>query len=135
VYYAAASDMFSLKVMPLNRTLTISFAILLAVMSPLRGYAALANCGAAFISAPAAAAHGAHLSHCAHGAGVPHAHGAGILHAHDCGSCCCVAAIALTPARWMVPPPTALRISAWMIWPPPAVIQDRLDRPPRLLFL
>jgi hypothetical protein len=117
--------MFSLKAMQSRRILKLGFALLLAVILPLRGYAAMANCVPDAESGRAVATHGVHLSHCAYGAGA--------LHPHGCGNDCCGAAIALTPARWIVPHTSPLGISAGIIWPPPLLALDRLDRPPRLL--
>jgi len=117
--------MFSLKAMQPRRILKLGFALLLAVILPLRGYAAVANCAADADSGRAVAVHGVHPSHCAHGAGA--------LHSHGCGNDCCGAAIVLTPARWLVPRTPALGVSARIIWPSPLLALDRLDRPPRLL--
>jgi len=116
--------MFSPDAMRLNRTLKVVFALLLALTLPLQGYAASASCGPA--SAHAAALHAAPNSHCGNGPGVHHH--------HDCGNGCCLAAIALSPARWIVPRSAAPGIAGWVIWPPPAVSLDRLDRPPRTLL-
>jgi len=110
--------------MRLNRTLKVGFALWLALILPLQGYAASANCGPA--AAHAAALHAPQSSHCGNSPGV-HTH-------HDCGNGCCLAAIALTPARWTVPRWAALKIADRLIWPPPAVSLDRLDRPPRTLL-
>jgi hypothetical protein len=106
--------------MRINRTLRLVFALLLAVMLPLRGYAAIAHCE------PDHAMHTMHAMHAAHCAD------AASLHSHSCSDCCCVAAAALTPSRWTLPHTPALDVSARLIWPPPALTLDRLDRPPRL---
>jgi len=109
------------------RKLKVVFALLLALTLPLQGYAAAANCGPA--SAHTAALHAGPSSHCA----SVHHH-LSVHHYHDCGNGCCVAAIALTPARWTVPRPAAPEIAGRLISPPPAVSLDRLDRPPRPLL-
>jgi len=116
--------MFSPDAMPLNRTLKVVFALFLALTLPLQGYAASANCGPPSAHAGALAA--APSSHCGNGPDV--------RHHHDCGNGCCLAAIALTPARWIVPRSAAPEIAGRLIWPPPAVSLDRLDRPPRTLL-
>jgi hypothetical protein len=98
-----------------KRTSRLIFALLLLLLAaalPLRSYAGIANCDAS------------HHSHCAQSGGA--------LHSHSCGDCCAVAADALTPARHALPHAPAVVVPAPMIWPPPALTLDRLDRPPRL---
>jgi len=131
--------------MRINRTFRIGFALLLALMLPLQGYAAMPGCGrldgqdssaqgvAASLSAqmpmaPMPMDH-AHMTH-AHMAQTHCARVPAAAH-HHCGSCCCVAAIALAPAHWMVPFLTAPEISIAVLGSPPAGTLDHLDRPPR----
>src|SRR5208282_4676526 len=123
--------------MRLNRTLKVGFALLLVVMLPLRSYAVMAGCAlgsAALHGVPSA--HAIDSSHCidsSHGAAHnPHCvHGAGTAHARGCSECCCMAGAAPIPARWLVPRMAAVLISPARMSRPPAVVQDRLDRPPR----
>jgi hypothetical protein len=103
----------------------MKLGLLLALIMPLQGFASAWSCGS-FDAAPAAAAAAATApQHCAQDGSAPQH--------HHCGTCCCAAAIAVTPVLW-VPPRLAnpgallaLRCS------PPAVILDRLDRPPRFV--
>ncbi len=115
------------------------FALILAVILPMRGFASATHCEAQ--------QHGAHTvhpvettlradaadrglfpqaaeaAHCRDGRGAPHAHG--------CGDCCGGAA-ALAAPRFTLPKAAAVRIVRPPAWPPPALAIDRLDRPPRL---
>jgi hypothetical protein len=113
------------------RTPTMKLALLLALIMPLQGFASAWSCGsrdAAPATAPVdatAEATAAAPKQCEHG-------GAAQQH-HHCGTCCCAAAMAVSPKLWIAPRPAnpsallALRLS------PPAIILDRLDRPPRLV--
>jgi hypothetical protein len=118
VYFSMCSGMFCPD-MRLNRTLRVGFALLLALMLPLQGYAAMPVCAASTAAAPTA------QHHCAHGSTA--------IHHHDCGNSCCGAAIALTPVRWIAPLQTAPEISKAVLWSPPVGLLDRLDRPPRFV--
>src|ERR1700722_2870340 len=112
--------------MSVNRTLFSILTMLLALMLPLQGYAAMPDCGRldhTHSGAVHLAASPGALQHCA---GVPSA-----VHRHGCGNCCCSAAIMLTPVRWVAPVLAAPEISAAAPWSPPTVALDRLDRPPR----
>jgi hypothetical protein len=104
-----------------NRTLRVGFALLFALMLPLQGYAAMPSCGQ-----PDHAVQHAHTAahHCTQEPAAAHHSG--------CGECCCAIAIALAPIEWTAPRLTAPEISDTLIWSPPAVALDRLDRPPRL---
>jgi hypothetical protein len=101
----------------------MKLALLLALIMPLQGFASAWSCGSR--DAPPAAAPPAAPQQCAHA-------GAAQQHNH-CGTCCCAAAIAVSPKLWIAPRPVnpsallPLRLSA------PAIILDRLDRPPRLV--
>jgi hypothetical protein len=121
--------------MRLNRTLHIGFALLLTLMLPLQGYAAMPNCGpldhtnSSIENSPAASLPALQHSmqhHCARGSAATHHHG--------CGNCCCGAAIALVAAHWIVPLLTAPEISVAVPGSPPTVTLDRLDRPPRFIL-
>jgi hypothetical protein len=105
--------------MRLNRTFRLEFALLFSLLLPLQGYTAMPTCGDSTVAASAT------QSHCA---SAP----AAIRH-HGCGTCCCGAAVALTPALWVAPRLSAPGISATSLWPPPRLTLDRLDRPPRFI--
>jgi hypothetical protein len=121
--------------MRLNRTLRFGFAMLLALMLPLQGYAAMpacaqhdqANSGVAGMTASPTA-----HQHCERGttAGDHHDGNSHRGNGH-CDNCCCGVAIAATSARWIAPLLSAPEISHVILWFPPAVTLDRLDRPPR----
>jgi hypothetical protein len=112
--------------MRLDRTLRTAFALLLALMLPLHGYAAMPACehhAPTHVAAPAGAAVAAVQHHCGGGATV--------THHHDCGTCCCGAVISI--ARF---PAVALRRavaanSSAAPSSPSKGLLDRLDRPPR----
>jgi hypothetical protein len=138
VYYSACGGMFW-GVMRLNRTLHVGFALLLTLMLPLQGYAAMPGCGqpdhtnsstdsSAANSLPALlpALQHSMQHHCARGSTVTHHHG--------CGNCCGGAAIALMATGWIAPLVTAPGISVAVLGSPPTVTLDRLDRPPRLIL-
>jgi hypothetical protein len=125
VYYSARGGMFC-SVMRPNRTLRVGFALLFALMLPLQGYAAMPDCGQPghAIRYPAhMAAHHSAAPHCTQEPAASHHSG--------CGDCCCAIAIALAPIGWAAPRLSAPEISDTLIWSPPAVALDRLDRPPR----
>jgi hypothetical protein len=116
--------------MRLNRTLRFGFAMLLALLLPLQGYAAMpacaqhdqANSGVADMIASATAHH-----HCVQGSTAGNGH-SGNSH---CNNGCCGVAIAATSSQWIAPLPSAPGISHVILWFPPTVTLDRLDRPPR----
>jgi hypothetical protein len=125
--------------MRLNRTLHVGFALLLTLMLPLQGYAAMPGCGqpdhtnsstdsSAANSLPALlpALQHSMQHHCARGSTATHHHG--------CGNCCGGAAIALMATGWIAPLVTAPGISVAVLGSPPTVTLDRLDRPPRLIL-
>jgi len=96
-----------------RRTSTLELALLLVLMLPLQGFATAASC-AAFDTA-AAAEH-----HCPHGTAVQH---------HSCGTCC-FAAIAVTSLQW-TPPRSRRPVASFpLLFSPPKLALDRLDRPP-----
>jgi|ERR1700679_52802 hypothetical protein len=110
-----------------NRIFRIGFALLLSLMLPLQGYAAMPVCAQHEQSASSAAglaAAPAGQQHCEHG-NVNH---------HHCDNCCCGVAIALTPAQWTPPPPSALQASGAALRSSPTATLDRLDRPPRSIL-
>jgi hypothetical protein len=116
-----------------NRTLRFGFALLLALLLPLQGYAAMPACGQhdqahSGVAGMTASAH----HHCEHGttAGDLHAH-TGHAHNGHCDHCCCGLAIAASSDRWIAPRLAAPEISHVNLWFPPTVTLDRLDRPPR----
>jgi hypothetical protein len=115
--------------MRLNRTLFGVLAMLLALMLPLQGYAAMPDCGhvdPVHSGARDPAASPTAPQHCA---GLPAA-----THRHGCGNSCCGAAIMPTSVRWIAPILAAPEISAAVSSSPPAVTLDRLDRPPRFIL-
>jgi hypothetical protein len=97
-------------------------ALLLALVLPLQGLSAASACGSTHLAQSAAAAQSAAGHHCAP---LP-----GIAQHHGCGSCCAVA-VAVAPLRWVAPLLPRSEVSSITLLPPPAVILDRLDRPPR----
>jgi hypothetical protein len=116
------------------------FALVLAVILPMRGFASAAHCeplgqghGAHSHGVPSAlrtdaargdlSLHAAEEGHCAGGKSSPHA--------HACTDCCCGAAAVLTAPRFSVPKAAAALIARRLAWPHPALAIDRLDRPPR----
>ena len=113
--------------MRLNLTLRAGFALLLTLLLPLQGYAAMPACGQhdqTALSAANTAASQAIQHHCA-----PEST---LSHHHSCDNGCCGAAIALTSVRWSAPLQSASQISNAVFWSPPTVTLDRLDRPPRI---
>jgi hypothetical protein len=105
--------------MRLNRTLRAGFALLVALMLPLQGYTAMPDCGHSVAASPTARAH------CTGGPTSTHRQG--------CGTCCCTAAIALTAVDWIAPRRIAPEVSLALLWSPPTVTLDRLERPPRFI--
>jgi hypothetical protein len=98
------------------RRTRFKLAILLALMLPLQGLSAASACGAT----SAASAPLGH--HCAPAAGtIPH---------HGCGACCAVG-VAAAPLNWAAPSLPSPEGSSVNLLPPPDIILDRLDRPPR----
>jgi hypothetical protein len=100
----------------------LEFALLAAVMLPLQGFASAFGCG------PFAAA--VSSEHCNHAA----EHAAGTSQHHDCGTCCSVAALSAAPLLWAAPRLTSPKLFLPLFWSPPAVVLDRLDRPPRFIL-
>jgi hypothetical protein len=98
----------------------MKLALLLALIMPLQGFASAWSCGS-FDAAPATRATAA--QHCAHDTGVAQQH-------HHCGTCCCAAAIAVMPL-FRVQPRSANLGALLPAHSPPAIVLDRLDRPPR----
>ncbi|HZE42758.1 MAG TPA: hypothetical protein VE058_03175 [Steroidobacteraceae bacterium] len=104
----------------------MKLALLLALIMPLQGFASAWGCGS-FDTAPAAEATAA--QHCAHDT----AHDTGVAQQHHhCGTCCHAAAIAVMPL-FRVPPRPAIPGALLPVRSPPAIVLDRLDRPPRLV--
>jgi len=105
----------------------MQLALLLALIMPLQGFATAWSCSsrdAAAATAPApAAARTAAPQQCAH-AGAARQH-------HHCGTCCCAAAMAVSPTLWIAPRPANPSAPLSLRLSPPAIILDRLDRPPR----
>jgi len=103
--------------------------MLLALMLPLQGIAmpACAQHDLADSRVTGIAASSTARPHCEHGttAGMNHS-GSG-----HCDNGCCGVAIAATSTRWIAPLLTAPEISQVILWFPPTVALDRLDRPPR----
>lgn len=101
----------------------MTLVLLLALILPLQSFAAAWSCNA---HAGAASAHS--HSHCAGDSGKPQS----AEPHHHCGTCC-AAAVALTAFRWNAPRPDGCEASVPLRQPPPKVVLDRLDRPPRLV--
>jgi hypothetical protein len=102
------------------RRTRFKLAILLALMLPLQGLSAASACGAV----SAASAQIDH--HCTPVSGtVP----GSLLH-HGCGTCCAVG-VAAAPLHWATPRLPSPEVSSATLLPPPDIILDRLDRPPR----
>jgi len=104
-----------------HRSATLEFALLLALMLPLQGLAAAFNCEP-HDTAAAAATYAAD-QHC------PHASSA--MQHHACGTCCC-AAVVVTPLQWVPPRSISPQVRVPLLFSPPQIVLDRLDRPPRL---
>jgi hypothetical protein len=76
--------------------------------------------------------HGATDEHGATGEhGATPEHGAPTAQHHNCGTCCCIASIAGATVQWMAPRSAVPNFSLPLNVPPPAIVLDRLDRPPR----
>jgi hypothetical protein len=108
------------------RTLRLAFSLLMALMLPLQSAAAMASCEGREAAGREAAANAAapmHAHHCRSKSAV--------THHHDCGSGCCAAAVVSMHADWPRPPRAAGPGLAAVPAPPPTVLIDRLDRPPR----
>ena len=112
--------------MRLNRTLRFGFAMLLALMLPLQGYAAMPGC------ARHDHANSGAMGMTASAMGHPHCEHATPGNGH-CDNGCCGVAIAATSVRWIAPLLAVPEISHVVLWFPPTVAPDRLDRPPRYL--
>jgi hypothetical protein len=128
--------------MSLNRTIR-GFALLLALMLPLQSYAATPACARSPVLESAAPHHCAGERAAAHGdhsAGERaafhgnHSAGGFASHTNHCGDCCGGTAIALTPLQWSAPRLAAPESSRAILWSPPTVTADRLDRPPRFIL-
>jgi hypothetical protein len=106
--------------------------LLLALILPLQGYAAMPACGqpdpansSADSATAAAATATASQAHCTRGPAA--------THHHSCGNCCCGNAIALTSVHRIAPLLTAPAIAMAVLGSPPEITLDRLDRPPRFI--
>ena len=114
--------------------LRLGFALLLTLMLPLQGYAAMPACAQHDGSnSSAAGAPPAGTGVAASPTGQHHCQHASTASRHRCDNCCCGAAIALTPTQWIAPLLSAPQVSSTPLWSPPMVALDRLDRPPRSL--
>ncbi|HEY2676270.1 MAG TPA: hypothetical protein VGI65_04825 [Steroidobacteraceae bacterium] len=102
------------------RRTRFKLAILLALMLPLQGLSAASAC--ASISASTAPTR----HHCAPLAGTV----SGSLLHHGCGTCCAVG-VAAAPLNWAAPSLPSPEVCSVDLLPPPDIILDRLDRPPR----
>jgi hypothetical protein len=98
---------------------SLLIALVLMALLPLRGYASIAHCESG--TAPSAT-HAMHASHCTDS-----------VHSHGCSDCCIVAVIH-TPIDSPLPPSPPADAAAKLVWAPPALTLDRLDRPPRSLL-
>jgi hypothetical protein len=115
--------------MKLHRATSLKLALLLALLLPLQGFAAVSSC------AQTGLAHAATHSHQASPAAEGRCDHASpnTLH-HDCGTCCCVAVSSNSGASWLAPllnrpQPALVRLKT-----PLSATIDRLDRPPRFRF-
>jgi len=104
--------------MRFNQSLRAGFALLIALMLPLQGYASMPVCRESTLASSAP------QTHCS---------GAPAVHHHNCDNCCCSAAMVLAPADFIAPRLPAPDISDAALWPAPMVALDRLDRPPRFI--
>jgi hypothetical protein len=102
----------------------MKLALLLALIMPLQGFASAWSCEA--LGPAPAAGHATALQHCAHDAGAAQLH-------HHCGTCCCAAAISVMPMVWLPPRPANSSALLPVRSSPPAIVLDRLDRPPRFV--
>ena len=126
--------------MRLNLKLRMGFAMLVALLLPLQGYAAMPVCttgaAAAPMQAAAAPMHAAETPMHA-GAATAAGHdcaGANTVHRHGCNQCCCGAAIVLAPVDFIAPHFGVPEIASAPIAPSPEGALDRLDRPPRFVL-
>jgi hypothetical protein len=104
------------------RARMLEFALLVAVMLPLQGFASASGCGPLGVVSS--------TEHCDHASG----HAAGAAQHHECGTCCSVAALSAAPLWWAAPRLTSPKLFLPLFWSPPAVVLDRLDRPPRFIL-
>jgi hypothetical protein len=100
-----------------SRRNRFKLALLLALMLPLQGFGAADRCASTHAASAAIGHHCDAISNAAQH--------------HGCGSCCAVG-MAATPLRWAAPRLPSPEVSSVTLLPPPTVIPDRLDRPPRL---
>ena len=99
----------------------MTLVLLLALILPLQSFASAWSCSAQYAGSAGAHAHCPDHSGKAQSGGEQH---------HRCGTCC-VAAIALMPFRWTAPRSAGAEVSLLPQGPPPKIVLDRLDRPPR----
>ena len=120
--------------MKLHRSFGTVFALLLALMLPLRGYAAALQCEPPATPGHAqslqgtphslrGASHSLQSTHCEHTGKSPVT--------HPCGDCCCAAAIEQLPKNWSPPHITATQPTDGLPCPAAKAAYGRLDRPPR----
>jgi hypothetical protein len=100
------------------------FAMLIVLLLPLQGYAAMPTCSER-VPANVRAAASAVQHHC-----TPAKTAA---HQHNCSHGCCGAAMALTAARFIAPRSSAAEITCSAIAYAPEGALERLDRPPRFV--
>jgi hypothetical protein len=103
-----------------HRSSALKLALLLVLMLPLQGFAAAFSCEPLDSAAAAAAPTADH--HCPHGSSA-------VQH-HACGTCCS-AAMVVTPLQWVPPRSISPRVRVPLLFSPPNIVLDRLDRPPR----
>jgi hypothetical protein len=102
------------------------FALLLAVLLPVRGFTFTTHCEPHGQGGDAHASRQAESAlQCPH-----HADDKGASHTHGCGDCCGGAAVLNAP-RFTMPRAAAALIVGRLARPHPALAIDRLDRPPR----
>lgn len=93
----------------------IAFSLLLVLLLPLQGYAAMTQCAAARAAQEARHPCGSNTAD---------------IHRHKCGTCCATA-IAPAYSPWAPSLRTPAVSPPAVLSPPPIILLDRLDRPPR----
>jgi hypothetical protein len=115
--------------MSYRRVLLVRIALVLLVAVPLRVFAAIGGCESSSPDRPAM--HAMDDSH--RSMPQPMDHGTGGEHG-TCSVCCCAAVIASGDFRWPARPEPRVAQPSLVPVAIPAVIPDRLERPPRTFF-
>jgi hypothetical protein len=118
--------MFSIVMKPNPSNWSI-VALLLALLLPLQGFAAISGC------APLSAAHHAgHQTTATHEHCPEHPRQDPAVQHHDCCDCC-IAAVGQSALDWKAPRSETPQLSLPPLRDPLMISLDRLDRPPRTL--